>query len=146
MLGADNASPSGGKNVTTAELQSGLWFGKTDDLWGFGRPSGWRSQADVVRADEPSDPYLMTGFQEKCLHVENHGEDAAVVDLEVECTATESPQRKARSRAGRAHHSCLPQRVQRPLGQSGQRHGHHGIRTAVLHLSSASATHPREHP
>ena len=102
VLGADNASPSGGKNVTTAEPQSGLWFGKTDDLWGFGRPSGWGGPwwRTRVRADEPSDPYLMTGFQEKCLHVENHGEDAAVVDLEVDVHGDGSFRRSARLAVG----------------------------------------------
>ena len=41
VLGADNASPSHGLSPTTAEPQSGLWFGKTDDLWSFGKPKGW---------------------------------------------------------------------------------------------------------
>lgn len=86
VLGADNASPSGGKNVTTAEPQSGLWFGKTDDLWGFGKPSGWGGPwwRAEVRAGEASDPYLMTGFDNKCLHLENHGERAASFDIEVD--------------------------------------------------------------
>lgn len=86
VLGADNASPSGGKNVTTAEPQSGLWFGKTDDLWGFGKPSGWGGPwwREEVRAGEASDPYLMTGFDNKCLHLENHGESAASFDIEVD--------------------------------------------------------------
>ena len=86
VLGADNASPSGGKNVTTAEPQSGLWFGKTDDLWGFGKPSGWGGPwwREEVHAGEPSDPYLMTGFDNKCLHLENHGKAAVTFDLEVD--------------------------------------------------------------
>ena len=41
VAGADNASPSHGLNPTTAEPQSGMWFGKTDDLWSFGKPAGW---------------------------------------------------------------------------------------------------------
>ena len=48
VLGADNASPSQGQNVTTAEPQSGLWFGKTDDLWGFGKPK-WLGRPLVAR-------------------------------------------------------------------------------------------------
>ena len=73
VAGADNASPSHGLNPTTAEPQSGLWFGKTDDLWSFGKPAGWGGpwwETPVV-AGEPSDPYLMTGFDGKCLHLEN---------------------------------------------------------------------------
>ncbi|WP_353808643.1 hypothetical protein [Agromyces sp. SYSU T00194] len=86
VAGADNASPSAGQNVTTAEPQSGMWFGKTDDLWGFGKPTGWGGpwwEADVI-AGEPSDPYLMTGFDQKCLHVENFGGQDAVVTVEID--------------------------------------------------------------
>jgi hypothetical protein len=86
VMGADNASPSHGKNVTTAEAQSGLWFGKTDDLWSFGKPSGWGGPwwRDDVRAGVPSDPYLMTGFDQKCLHLENHGDREAHIDVQVD--------------------------------------------------------------
>ena len=57
-------------NWVTGQSQSGLWFGKTDDLWGFGKPQGWGGpwRYDAVRAGEPSDPYLMTGFDKKVAH------------------------------------------------------------------------------
>jgi hypothetical protein len=86
VAGADNASPSNGLNVTTAEPQSGLFFGKTDDLWSFGRPAGWGGPwwDDDVRAGEPSDPYLMTGFDGGSVHVQNHGATALRVHLEVD--------------------------------------------------------------
>lgn len=86
VLGADNASPSHGKSPTTAEPQSGLWFGKTDDLWQFGKPSGWGGPwwLTDVEAGVSSDPYLMTGFEHKCLHVENHGETALTVSVELD--------------------------------------------------------------
>jgi hypothetical protein len=73
VMGADNASPSNGDNHTCAEPQSGLWFGKTDDLWNFGKPKGWGGPwwNTKVVAGEPSDPYLMTGFDQKCIHI-NH--------------------------------------------------------------------------
>lgn len=71
VLGADNASPSGGQSPTTAEPQSGIWMGKTDDLWQFGKPTGWGGPwwDTKVNAGEASDPYLMTGFDKKCLHI-----------------------------------------------------------------------------
>jgi len=28
-------------NLVTGQAQSGLWFGKTDDLWSWGKPKGW---------------------------------------------------------------------------------------------------------
>lgn len=86
VAGADNASPSHGQNVTTAEPHSGMWFGKTDDLWRFGKPAGWGGPwwQSEVRALEPSDPYLMTGFDNKCLHVHNFGDDPAEVTMEID--------------------------------------------------------------
>ena len=71
VMGADNASPSHGASPTTAEPQSGIWMGKTDDLWQFGRPAGWGGPwwNAELNAGAASDPYLMTGFGAKCLHV-----------------------------------------------------------------------------
>lgn len=71
VMGADNASPSHGASPTTAEPQSGIWMGKTDDLWQFGKPAGWGGPwwDTPVAANEPSDPYLMTGFDSKCVHI-----------------------------------------------------------------------------
>ncbi|MGO1172850.1 MAG: hypothetical protein ACTHXO_07025 [Actinomycetaceae bacterium] len=86
VMGADNASPSTGHNVTTAEPQSGLWFGKTDDLWSYGKPAGWGGPwwEDEVAAGVPSDPYLMTGFDGKVLHLQNHGSTDVEVTIEID--------------------------------------------------------------
>ena len=86
VLGADNASPSHGLSPTTAEPQSGLWFGKTDDLLSFGNPNGWGGPWWLTRvtAHVPSDPFLMTGFEHKCLHVENQGDSTATIRLKID--------------------------------------------------------------
>ena len=86
VLGADNASPHGGANVLCGEPQSGLWFGKTDDLWQFGKPAGWGGpwwQTDV-KAGEPSDPFLMTGFDKKVLHLAQESEEMVTFTVEVD--------------------------------------------------------------
>lgn len=51
--------------------QSGLWFGNIDDLWQMGKPAGWGGPwwDTTVKAGEVSDPFLMTGFDKKVLHV-----------------------------------------------------------------------------
>jgi hypothetical protein len=86
VLGADNASPSHGQSPTTAEPQSGLWMGKTDDLWNFGKPTGWGGPwwEEPVKANEPSDPYLMTGFEHKCIHLTHHAGSAVKMTIEVD--------------------------------------------------------------
>ena len=86
VLGADNASPAGANNPFHGEPQSGLWFGKTDDLWNFGKPHGWGGpwRRTKVKAGEASDPYLMTGFDQKCLHLKNDGNKATRFRVEVD--------------------------------------------------------------
>lgn len=48
-----------------------LWFGAIDDLWKLGKPRGtggpWHNS--VIQAGEPSDPYLMTGYDIKSLRL-----------------------------------------------------------------------------
>ena len=51
--------------------QSGLWFGNIDDLWNMGKPSGWGGPwwQTPVKAGAVSDPFLMTGFDKKVVHL-----------------------------------------------------------------------------
>jgi len=71
VMSSDDASFEDGANVTAGEPHSGLWIGKMDDLWNFGKPAGWGGPwwETSVQAHQPSDPYLMTGFDKKVLHV-----------------------------------------------------------------------------
>ncbi len=86
VMGADNGSPSWDANPFHGEPQSGMWFGKTDDLWKYGKPAGWGGpwRHDQVKAGVPSDPYLMYGFDRKCLHLKNEGKESAAFRIEVD--------------------------------------------------------------
>ena len=86
VLGSDNASPSMGNNHLAGEPQSGLWLGKTDDLWHFGKPSGWGGPwwGTPVNAGVPSDPYLMTGFEGKVAHLAHEASKPVSFTLEVD--------------------------------------------------------------
>jgi hypothetical protein len=66
--------------------QSGLWFGNIDDLWQMGKPTGWGGpwQDTPVTADTPSDPYLMTGFDKKCLHLRHDAPGEVTFTIEVD--------------------------------------------------------------
>ena len=84
-----NAKPDG--HYFRAEDGVGLWFGGIDDIWKLGKPVGqggpWKGAA--VEAGEPSDPYLMTGYDRKSLEL-SHDADAAVsftVEVNVDHTA-----------------------------------------------------------
>ncbi|GAA1726593.1 hypothetical protein GCM10009809_22900 [Isoptericola hypogeus] len=71
VLAGDQTTPINDANPVAGQPQANLWFGKTDDLWSFGKPQGWGGPwwDTEVTAGNPSDPYLMTGFEHKCLHV-----------------------------------------------------------------------------
>lgn len=55
--------------------QTGLLFQNLDDLWNYGKPTGWGAvwQNDTVQAGDMSDSYLMTGFDKKTIHFKNSG-------------------------------------------------------------------------
>ena len=66
--------------------QSGLWFGNIDDLWAMGAPKGWGGPwwETPVKADEESDPFLMTGFDKKALHLTQQSEETVAFTVEVD--------------------------------------------------------------
>ena len=90
VIGADNVSHESGGNLQCAEPQSGIWFGKTDDLWKLGKPKGWGGPwwETPVKANEPSDPYLMTGFDQKCVHLSHDSAKPVAITIEVDALGT----------------------------------------------------------
>ena len=66
--------------------QSGFWFGHLDELWSWGKPAGQGSVwwHDTVSPGQCSAPFLMNGYDQKCVHVVNGGEASAQVVLEVD--------------------------------------------------------------
>ncbi len=66
--------------------QSGLWFGQIDDLWNWGKPSGWGGvwRKSDVRAGDASDPFLMTGFDRKTIHLTNDATSPLRITVEVD--------------------------------------------------------------
>ncbi|MDR1010444.1 MAG: hypothetical protein LBM04_04865 [Opitutaceae bacterium] len=86
VIGADNTSHEYGGNLQCAEPQSGLWFGHTEDLWKRGKPGGWGGPwwDDAIEPDAPSDPYLMTGFDKKVLHLSHDAGATVAFTVEVD--------------------------------------------------------------
>ena len=84
-LGGNQGGYAGG-NLLSPQPQSGIWFGKTDDLWSFGKPQGWGGpwRDTPVKAGTASDPFLMTGFDKKVLHVTQDGDASAEIVVEAD--------------------------------------------------------------
>ena len=100
-LGGNQATPTTG-NPLSPQAQSGIWFGKTDDLWQFGKPAGWGGpwRDTDVKAGEASDPYLMFGFDHKVLHLAQTGASRAEFKVEVDILGNGAWQPYERIRVG----------------------------------------------
>ena len=63
-----------------------MWVGVVDDLWQFGKARGqggpWLNSS--VRANVPSDPYLMTGYDKKEVTLSNAGGQPVRLRVEVD--------------------------------------------------------------
>lgn len=74
--------------VRSEDGETALWFGTIDDLWQLGKPRGeggpWKNSP--VRAGEPSDPYLMTGYDQKRLILSHAGSGPVTFTVEVDLT------------------------------------------------------------
>ena len=72
--------------VRSDDGRAGLWFGNVDDLWRFGAPAGhggpWRGTE--VLPQQPSDPYLMLGYQHKVLDLSHEAQTTVVFTIEVD--------------------------------------------------------------
>ena len=66
--------------------QSGLWFGNIDDLWNMGKPAGWGGPwwQTLVKAGTSSDPFLMTGFDKKVVHLAHDQQKSVTFIIEVD--------------------------------------------------------------
>ena len=86
VMAGDQTTPINDDNPVVGQPQANLWFGKTDDLWQWGKPTGWGGPwwQTRVTAEEPSDPYLMTGFEHKCLHVAHDSKSSVECRIEVD--------------------------------------------------------------
>jgi hypothetical protein len=66
--------------------QSGLWFGNIDELWSWGKPAGWGGPwwEEQVEAGQVSDPFLMTGFDKKVVHLAHEAGESVTFTIEVD--------------------------------------------------------------
>ncbi|MFH1716346.1 MAG: hypothetical protein ABIF19_03275 [Planctomycetota bacterium] len=83
---AEDAPADNRHIIRSDDGKCALWFGAVDDLWKLGKPVGrggpWK---DVpVRANEPSDPYLMTGYGRKTMTLSHTGTGDIDIRAEVD--------------------------------------------------------------
>jgi hypothetical protein len=86
VMAGDQTTPIGDTNPFVGQPQANLWLGKSDDLWQWGKPQGWGGPwfRSRVEADVPSDPFLMTGFEHKCVHLCHDHDGLVTFSIEVD--------------------------------------------------------------
>lgn len=88
LTGVDAEDAESDRIIRSADGKAAVWAGVIDDLWKLGKPVGvggpWFQT--TVKADEPSDPYLMYGYKHKSLTLRTDVQ--AVVNIEVDPSGT----------------------------------------------------------
>ena len=88
VLSGIDADASGEHIIRSDDGRVAVWAGVIDDLWKLGKPVGtggpWKES--MVEAGVPSDPYLMTGFDQKSLTLSS--DTNTDITIEVDITGT----------------------------------------------------------
>lgn len=77
-------------DIAAAQSQSNLWFVKPEQLDAFGPVIGrgmvWENED--IAADTPSDAFLFSGYDHRCLHISHSNDDPVPLWLEVDPAGT----------------------------------------------------------
>lgn len=88
-----------------------LWFGGIDDLWAFGKPVGiggpWKDTQ--VNAGVPSDPYLMTGYDQKRIELTADKDCTITVEVDIDHWTGFHPYHQFQLKAGKTLTHVFPQ-------------------------------------
>jgi hypothetical protein len=95
VLASDDTSIM--ENPMAGRSQSNLWFGSWEQLAGFGPRSGYGGVwvDDAVRADVPSAPFLINGFDQRIVHLWHNAPASVTFTIEVDVDGAGTWQRHA---------------------------------------------------
>jgi hypothetical protein len=87
----------------SADGNAAVWAGVVDDLWKLGKPRGeggpWKNTA--VQKDVPSDPYLMTAYDQKSLKLSADKNVSVTAEIDVDGTGLWIPTKSWELEAGK---------------------------------------------
>lgn len=74
------------QNPLAGRSQSNLWFGSLEDIKSWGAAAGWGGPwiNDTVKANGPSDPFLLNGFGKRLIHLAHQEASTVVFTLEID--------------------------------------------------------------
>lgn len=90
MSGIRADAPAGEHIIRSDDGKAALWAGAIDDLWKLGKPRGeggpWKNTK--VQAGQPSDPYLIWGYDKRTLTLSHVGAHEVNLKVELDLTGT----------------------------------------------------------
>jgi len=88
VLSGVAATATGEHIIRSADGLCALWVGAVDDLWQLGKPRGFGGpwQNTAVKSGQPSDPYLMTGYDHKDLRLAHDSATPVSFQVQVDIT------------------------------------------------------------
>jgi hypothetical protein len=86
ITGLEPDAKAGGHIVRSDDGLAAVWLGTIDDLWAMGKPTGhggpWKNSE--VKANQPSDPYLIGFYDKKSLEISHESNQTVTFKIEVE--------------------------------------------------------------
>ncbi|MFM1903067.1 MAG: hypothetical protein RLZZ440_967 [Planctomycetota bacterium] len=90
LTGLSAAAQRGEHVITSDDGKAAVWVGAVDDLWRLGRPRGtggpWVNAP--AKAGQPSDPFLLWGFDDRRLNLCHDQTEAVTIQIEIDLTGS----------------------------------------------------------
>jgi hypothetical protein len=90
LSGVTDDATGNDRIIRSQDGRAAVWVGVSDELWEMGKPRGhggpWKDTQ--VRANQPSDPYLMAGYDSKTIGLSHQQSTAVGIRVEVDITGT----------------------------------------------------------
>jgi hypothetical protein len=111
LTGVLDDAPTSNHIIKNPDGTAALWLGEIDDLWRMGEPRGnggpWLDTA--VKANAPSDPYLMYGYDHKALTLATTAATTLTVEVDFLADNTWSTYQAFKLAAGQSVKHVFPQ-------------------------------------
>lgn len=90
LAGVSAAARPGEHVVTSEDGKAAVWVGTVDDLWRLGKPcgSGGPWVETPVKAGNPSDPFLLWGFDDRRLDLRHDQTEPVTVQVDIDLTGS----------------------------------------------------------
>ena len=111
MTGTEHPAKPGRHLLRSDDGEAAVWVGAVDDLWRFGAPRGqggpWKDSA--VKAGQPSDPYLMSGYSRMSATITSDTTGTVRLEVDIDGTGLWVPWRTFKTAPGETIEHAFPE-------------------------------------